>query len=158
MTQQSTSTPTPGATPPVTPSSPQHKKATPFTRGEKVWYSLIAIFIVAALVWVISGTIKDSSHDNDLKDNGVRVTGTATGEAHLFNDRSRRGGITERYKVIYEYTYNDKTRNGRETIGDAVGEKVYDTKAEVEALKGKTADVYYDPDDAGKGTFVTNEP
>lgn len=153
---------TPTKTPDTPPTQPTSQTPTPaplppLTTWQKIKYSLFALFFIGAVGFAIFWNVSSNNADNDLKDNGVRATGTANGDAHAFTDRSRRSSTT-RYKVIYDYSYPLKERNGRLAESIAIGEKVYDTEEEVRALKGKTADVYYDPDDAGKGTFVTNEP
>ncbi|MGH7217978.1 MAG: hypothetical protein ACREGE_00830 [Candidatus Microsaccharimonas sp.] len=133
----------------------------PLTKLQKIMYSLVALIIVGGIAglifWNISANNADKTRDNDLKTSGLRVTGTANGEAHEFNDRSRRGSSIK-YKAVYEYTYTNENRDGRQDESTAIGEKIFDTEAEVQALEGKTADVYYDPQNAGKGTYVENEP
>jgi len=132
----------------------------PLTATQKFKYFFILIVILAGIglvVWNVVASNKDSGKANDLKATGQRVTGTATGEAHIYTDRSKRGGTSERYKAIYSYTYKDKARDNRETETTAIGEKIYDTKDEVEALKGKSTTIYYDPNDASRGTFVDDE-
>jgi hypothetical protein len=130
----------------------------PLTRGQKIKYSVIAIIVVAAIggliAWSVTSSNKEDARVNTIKDTGIRTTGTANGEAYEFTERSRRGGASTSYKAKYDYTYINEDRDGREEEATAIGEKVYDTKEEVEALKGQTVDLYYD--DNG-GTFVEDD-
>lgn len=129
----------------------------PLTPAQKFKYFFILIVILAGIglvVWNVAASNKEDSKANDLKTTGQRATGTATGEAHTYTDRSKRGGTSERYKAIYSYTYKDQARDNREIETTAIGEKIYDTKDEVQAIKGTTVDIYYDPADATKGTYV----
>lgn len=130
----------------------------PLTRGQKIKYSAIAIIVVAAIggliAWSVTSSNKEDARVNTIKDTGIRTTGTANGDTHEYTDRSKRGGTSIRYKAIYEYTYINEDRNSREEESTAIGEKIYDTKEEVEALKGQTVDVYYD--EKG-GTFVEDD-
>lgn len=144
-TQPTNQTPTPAPLPPL-------------TRGQKIKYSVVALIIVAAIggliAWSISSSSKEDARVNNIKESGIRTTGTANGDTYEYTDRSKRGGTSIRYKAIYEYTYTNEDRDGRQEESTAIGEKLYDTKEEVEAIKGQTADVYYD--EKG-GTFVEDD-
>lgn len=133
------------------------QKLPPLTTAQKIRYSIFGLFFVAVIGLWIGWQLTDSSKNNDLKSTGVHAVGTANGDVYEYNDRSLRTS-TVKYKAKYDYTYINTDRDGREEESTAIGEKVFDSKAEVEALKGKHADVYYDPNDAGKGTYVENEP
>ena len=143
---------------PKVPLDPNGNPIPPLTRGQKVKYSIIALVFIAIvgglIAWSVSSSNKETTRTNDLKASGIKTTGTANGDVHEYTDRSKRGGISIRYKAIYEYTYINEDRNGREEESTAIGEKLYDTKEEVEAIKGQTADVYYN--DQG-GTFVEDD-
>ena len=141
----------PHPTPPQKTPQKQPDALPPLTTAQKVRFIIFSVFFVAVIGLWVGWSITNSNADNDLKDNGVRVTGTANGEYYEFQDKSLRSSTTK-YKVKYDYT----TEDGLES--SAIGEKVYDTPTDVTALKGQKADVYYDPADAGKGTYVENEP
>lgn len=81
------------------------------------------------------------------------MTGTANGDVHEYTDRSKRGGTSIRYKAIYTYTEQGQVLEDPEDALTAISQKIYDTKEEVEAIKGQTADVYYD----GKGGSVVED-
>ena len=152
------STPTTPPTPPQAPLDPNGNPLPPLTRGQKIKYSLIAIIAVAVIggliAWSVSSSNKEDARINDIKTNGIMVTGTANGEAYEYTNRSKRGGATIQYKAIYEYVEKDETLEDPEDALTAIGEKIYKTKEEVEALKGQKADVYYDPKG---GTFVEDD-
>lgn len=151
-----TNPPTP--TPPQTPLDPNGNPIPPLTKGQKVKYSVIALIFIAIvgglIAWSVTSSNKETTRTNDLKSTGIKVTGTANGDVHEYQDRSRRGGTSLRYKAIYEYSYANEDRGGRIDESTAIGEKIYDTKEEVEAIKGQTADVYYDPNG---GSFVEDD-
>ena len=150
MTQQST--------PPQTPTPTGSPDLPPLTRGQKIKYSLVSLVIVggigALIAWNVIANNQETARNNDIKATGIHTMGTANGEAHEFTNRNRRSSSTK-YKAIYDYTYTNEDRDGRQEEGTAIGEKVFDSKEEVQAIKGKQADVYYN--DKG-GTYVENEP
>lgn len=160
----------PQATPPTNPTNPTPPQAPldangnplpPLTIGQKVKYGIIALIFIAIvgglIAWSVTSSNKETEKTNDLKTTGLKVTGTANGDVHEYTDRSRRGGTSIRYKAIYDYSYANPDRDGRIDESTAIGEKIYDTKEEVEAFKGQTVDIYYDPNDPGKGEYVENE-
>lgn len=150
--------PNPTPTPPQGPLDPNGNPLPPLTRGQKIKYCLIALFFVAIIggiiAWTVTSSNKEDARVNDIKANGIMVTGTANGEVHEYTNRSRRGGASIQYKAIYEYVEQGETLEAPEDALTAIGEKLYDTKEEVEALKGQKADVYYN---ANGGTFVEDD-
>lgn len=152
--QNSTPLPPP-AHPPIQPApTPGGSQSTPpklriLTLKQKIKLIAAVVLLVAALGLWISGNIANSNAENDLKDNGVRVTGVSDGEYHEREARQRRG-TTMVYKAWYEYTREDGVKSR------AIGEKKYSSPDDIKA--GVKVDIYYDPNDASKGTYVENEP
>lgn len=152
--------PAPQGTPPSNPQGPapqpEHQYRS-MTAGEKIKVTLFAAFFLIIGGALIMWNINDNNKINDLKENGVRTTGTLTTERGIyeFTDRDRRSS-TVKYKARYEYTRENA--DGTSYTSHAIGEKAYETEEEIEGYEGRTADIYYDPADAGKGTYTENEP
>jgi len=136
-------TPQPGGAPQPTPPSPRMRI---LSKMQKVQLVFAAILLIVVGYFSLQQMMKD----DDLIKNGVKVEATSTGRAFETTERVGKSTRNTVYKAWYEYEHENGYTS--RTIGD----KTYDTEAEIVA--GKKATVYYDPDDAGKGTIVTDEP
>lgn len=108
--------------------------------------------VFAALLLIVAGyfILQQNMKDDDLMKNGVKVEATTTGQVFETSERESKTSRRTVYKAWYEYEHE----NGY--TSRAIGDKSYDTESEIVA--GKKATLYYDPDDPGKGTIITDEP
>ena len=128
-----------------TSKQPKFPKA---TLGQKIKFWAFAVFFVVAVGGAITWNVTNSNKDNYIKTHGVKVTGTAQSEVLEREERRRRSNDTY-FKARYDYVGKDGIKSS------AIGEKKYQNKEDIK--EGATADIYYIPDDPGKGTYVENE-
>ena len=134
------------------PNQPTSLKQLPkpngFTIGQKVKFILFAIFFVVAIGGWLAYTATQNSANDDLMKNGVKASGISTGKYNDLAERHRRSSST-----IYHAQYEYLNQQGKARI--AYGEKDFDSTEDIKV--GMKATVYYDPNDASKGTYVVDE-
>jgi len=133
---------------PSVPNQSTYPKPARFTGSKTVKIIIFALFFVVAVGGWFAYTATQNSANDDLTKNGVKVSGISTGKYNDVIDRHRRSSSTV-YNAQYEYA------NQQGSARFTYGEKDFDSTEDIKT--GMKATVYYDPNDASKGTYVVDE-